>query len=111
MPFGAKNAPATFQRMIDNILAPAHQFCRAFMDDGVIWANTMEDIVARTRTVFALIRDAGLRVKLKKCEFFKNSISYLGHIIGQHGISTHPPNCKAYLTSLCLAPKPTSAPS
>lgn len=36
MPFGLKNAPATFQRMIDPVLLPAREYCRAFMDDGTI---------------------------------------------------------------------------
>ena len=51
IPFGLKNAPAAFQRMIDSVLLPARSFCRAFMDDGTIWADSMPKMVSRTRQV------------------------------------------------------------
>ena len=66
MPFGLKIAPATFQRMIDSVLLPAWAYCRAFMDDGTIWADRREDVVTRTRHIFSLLRAAGLRIKLRK---------------------------------------------
>lgn len=95
MPFGLKNAPATFQRMIDSILSPVRHFCRAFMDDGIVWSDTREELVQRFRQVLHIIRQAGLRLKLKKCEFFQPSVHYLGHIIGQHGVSTDPEKTRA----------------
>lgn len=45
MPFELTNVPATFQRMIDSVHLPS----RAFMDDGIAWADTYADIVARVR--------------------------------------------------------------
>ena len=90
MPFGLKNAPTTFQRMIDSVLLPARAYCRAFMDDGTVWADSREEIVDRTRHVFSLLRDAGLRIKLRKCQFHVDQIAYLGHVIGINGIATDP---------------------
>lgn len=90
MPFGLKNAPATFQRMIDTVLAPCREFCRAFMDDGLIWADDLETAQQRTRQVFECLRAAGLRVKLRKCSFFVPSVPYLGHVISRDGIATDP---------------------
>lgn len=95
MPFGLKNAPATFQRLIDSILAPVRHFCRAFMDDGIVWADSREELVSRFTQVLELIRQAGLRIKLSKCEFFQSSVHFLGHIIGQHGTSTDPEKTRA----------------
>jgi hypothetical protein len=97
MMFGPKNAPATFQRMIDTVLTPVRHFCRAFMDDGIIWADTTDQLVSRTRTVFQLLRDAGLRVKLKKSEFDVPEVPYLGHIIGEHGARTDPAKLQGIL--------------
>ena len=90
MPFGLKNAPATFQRMIDSVLLPARSTCRAFMDDGIIWADSRDDIVARTRQVFSLLRAAGLRAKLRKCAFNVPEVKYLGHVISASGVATDP---------------------
>lgn len=90
MPFGYKNAPAIFQRMINAVLSPVSAFCRAFMDDGLIWADSYEDIVSRTRQVLECLRQAGLRAKLRKCQFHVQSVNYLGHVIGKEGIFTDP---------------------
>ena len=89
MPFELKNAPATSQRMIDSVLLPTRAYFRAFMDDGTIWADSREDIVTRTRHVFSLLRAAGLRIKLRKCQFHVSAIAYLGHVIGVNGIATN----------------------
>jgi hypothetical protein len=97
MPFGAKNAPATFQRMIDAVLAPARPHCRAYMDDGIVWANTKEELTARFRAILELLRQAGLRLKLTKCEFFQQSVTYLGNIISSEGLSPDPEKSKAIL--------------
>ena len=95
---------ATFQRMIDSVLLPARAYCRAFTDDGTIWADSREDIVTRTRHVFSLLRAAGLRIKLRKCQFHVAEIQYLGHVIGQNGIATDP----AKLQGILAAQEPTT---
>lgn len=95
MSFGYKNAPAHWQRGIDGILARIRKWCRAYMDDGIIWADTREEYVARWRELLQIIIDAGLRLKLRKCEFFKNEVSYLGHIVGEKGIKMDPEKVRA----------------
>ena len=97
MPFGLKNAPATFQRMIDSVLSSVRHFCRSFIDDGICWANTREELVDRFRQVLTLLRQAGLRLKLDKCEFFLPEVHFLGHIINKNGTSTDPEKTKAIL--------------
>lgn len=97
MPMGAKNAPATFQRLIDSVLAPARAYCRAYLDDGICWASTREELITRFTHVLTLLRAAGLRLKLKKCEFFRQSVTYLGYIISSSGISTDPEKVRALL--------------
>jgi len=97
MPFGAKNAPATFQRMIDAVLASVRHFCRAFMDDGIVWGDSIEELTDRFRQVLLLLRAAGLRVKLSKCEFFQPSVHFLGHIVSESGVSTDPAKLQAII--------------
>lgn len=95
MSFGYINAPAHWQRYIDTILLPVRQFCRAYMDDLVVWADTHDEYVSRVKQVLQILRQAKLRLKLRKCEFFKNEISYLGHILGEHGTRMDPEKVKA----------------
>lgn len=95
MTFGFKNAPACFQRMMDATLAPARQYCRAFIDDGIVWADSREELTRRFTHVLSLLRNAGLRLKLKKCEFFKDNVHYLGYIIGKSGTATDPAKLQA----------------
>src|SRR5262249_49743083 len=69
MPFGLVNAPATFQRMIDNVLAGLEHECVAYMDDVIVHASTQEEHDARLRRVLLRFREAGLRLNPAKCEF------------------------------------------
>lgn len=95
MSFGYINAPAHWQRYIDSILAPVWEYCRAYMDDLVVWADTYDEYVSRVTKVLDILRQAKLRLKLRKCEFFKNEISYLGHILGENGTRMDPEKVKA----------------
>ena len=79
MPFGLYNAPTSFQRLLDLVLA-GFQFskCLVYLDD------VMQNIV----TVLQLLCESGLRLKPSKCSFFKTEVEYLGHIISRDGIAT-----------------------
>ena len=82
MPFGLSNAPATFQRVLDIVLARYRwQTCLVYLDDVIIFSKNMDDHVGHVREVLTALRDAGVTLKLKKCEFFKDTVRYLGHII------------------------------
>lgn len=64
MPFGLKGAPAMFQRMIDMILNPVREFCRAFMDDGIVWADDEEEMVARNRKTLETEKHSNVYARL-----------------------------------------------
>ena len=82
MPFGLRNAPATFQRAIDFILADAKwQFAIVYIDDIIIFSRTPEEHLEHLDTVLGLLAKAGVTLKLNKCHFFREQIEYLGHII------------------------------
>ena len=82
MPFGLKNAPATFQRAADVILAAVKwQFALVYLDDVIVYSKSVEEHFDHLAYVLRLLQKAGLTLKLPKCEFFRESVDYLGHII------------------------------
>ena len=91
MPFGLTNAPATFQRLMENCLGEMHlNWCIIYLDDVIIFSSTPEELIERLRGVLQKLRAAGLKLKPSKCEFFKDRISYLGHIVSKDGVETDP---------------------
>ena len=91
MPFGLNNAPATFQHLMESCLGKMHlNWCIIYLDDVIIFSQTPEDHVERLRAVLQKLRAAGLKLKPSKCEFFKDHISYLGHIVSKDWVETDP---------------------
>ena len=92
MPFGLVSAPSTFQRLMDHVLQGLHSFSTAYLDDILICSNTWEEHVQHLTEVFGRLREAGLHIKDKKCNFAVNSCNYLGHVVG--GGEVRPMDCK-----------------
>ncbi len=91
MAFGLCNAPATFQRLMNFVLRDVlGKKALVYLDDVIIFSETFEDHLNDIREVFDLIRNAGLKLKRKKCQFIKESVNYLGHIISSTGIAPDP---------------------
>lgn len=96
MPFGLMNAPATFQRLMDIVLAGVKwQCCLVYIDDVVIFSPTFEQHVIDLRKVFEALRSANLTAKLPKCQFCRREMKYLGHVITPNGIKPDPELTKA----------------
>uniref|UniRef100_A0A1A8VFT9 Gypsy retrotransposon integrase-like protein 1 n=1 Tax=Nothobranchius furzeri TaxID=105023 RepID=A0A1A8VFT9_NOTFU len=83
MPFGMKNAPATFQRLI-NMITSNLVNCSAYLDDIVVHAASWTEHVTTLTELFNCLKAARLTINLSKCEFVKATISYLGKEVG-HG--------------------------
>jgi len=91
MPFGLTNAPADFQRFINKTLAPfLDHFMSAYLDDILIYSDTMEEHTQHVHQVLERLTDAGLHLKPEKSEFHKTEVKYLGLIIGVDGIKMDP---------------------
>ena len=87
---------ATFQHLMENCLGELHlSWCIIYLDDIIVFSNNTEDHLHRLRGVFDKLEKAGLKLKLKKCEFFKTKITYLGHIVSAKGIETDPKKVEA----------------
>ena len=98
MPFGATNAPATFQRLMDNCLGDVNMnWCIVYLDDIIIFSQDAASHIERLEAVFKKLARAGLKLKPSKCEFFKKRIKYLGHIVSEEGVSTDPQKVEAVL--------------
>ena len=96
MPFGACNAPATFQRLMENCLGDLNLTqCLVYLDDIIIFSKTPEEHLDRLDAVFKRLAAAGLKLKPSKCNFFKEEISYLGHIVSKDGIKADPKKVEA----------------
>jgi len=82
MPFGLCNAPATFQRALDMLLAKVKWVnALVYLDDVIVYSKSVEEHIEHLDHVLELLRGAGATLKLKKCHFFRPSVDYLGHVI------------------------------
>lgn len=91
MPFGLKNAPSTFQRVMDNILLGIqNERCLVYMDDIIIYSPTIHEHISRLTEVFNRLRKANLKIQPDKCEFLRKEVAYLGHLITQNGVKPNP---------------------
>lgn len=91
MPFGLKNAPATFQRCMNNLLEELiYKDCLVYLDDIIVYSTSLEEHIMSIRKVFEKLRIANLKLQLDKCEFLKKETEFLGHIITTKGIKPNP---------------------
>ncbi|KAJ9526254.1 hypothetical protein QJQ45_009726 [Haematococcus lacustris] len=96
MPFGLCNAPATFQRLMNDIFRPhLDQFVLVYLDDILIYSRSEAEHLEHLRTVLGLLRQHQLYANLSKCAFFLPSMDFLGHIISAAGIHPDPAKISA----------------
>ena len=89
VPFGLAQAPAYFQFLMNQVLEGLN-FIMAYLDDIIIFRNSEEEHLLHLEEVFCQLREAGLKMKQSKCNFFKSQIHYLGHLISENCISPLP---------------------
>lgn len=95
MPFGLSNAPAVYQELMNIVLQGQEEFAIAYLVDILIFSETPQDHLRRIQDVFHRLRQHGLKLKLKKCSFFKEQTEYLGFIINEHGVKPDPKKVEA----------------
>ncbi|XP_045456466.1 uncharacterized protein LOC123666419 [Melitaea cinxia] len=96
MPFGLKNAPSTFQRLMNTALSGLSGIqCFVYLDDIVIYSFDLETHTKALTNVFDRLRHFNLKLQPEKCEFFRKEVSYLGHIITDEGVKPNPEKTKA----------------
>jgi len=96
LPFGLCNAPATFQRAVDMILAGVKwQYVLVYLDDIIAYSADAESHLSHLEKVFTLLGENGVTLKAKICHLFSNEVEYLGHVIRPGRISVNKKNLKA----------------
>ncbi|XP_068206239.1 uncharacterized protein [Palaemon carinicauda] len=94
MPFGVKNAAATFQRLM-NFITCDLEGCVVYIDDLIIYSDDWETHLKRIRALFEILRKAGLVVNLRKSDFAQAKVIYLGHEIGLGKVAPKKANVEA----------------
>ncbi|CAF0849193.1 unnamed protein product [Adineta ricciae] len=85
LPQGVKNGPPTFQRIINEVLGPdRRKYCLAYIDDILIFSQTLDDHLLHLNEVFDLLHSFNFRLSVEKCTIAAEHINYLGHHI-HHG--------------------------
>ncbi|KAL7643866.1 UNVERIFIED_CONTAM: hypothetical protein RMT77_005872 [Armadillidium vulgare] len=102
MPFGLKNAGATFQRVMDSIFRDL-PFVFTYLDDCLIFSNSKEEHETHLKQVFQLLQENSFKISLEKCEFFRTSLTFLGYKVSSEGL-TPPSEKKEAITAFPLPP-------
>lgn len=108
MPFGLKNAPATFSRLMKTVLTGLEgSQCFTYLDDTIVYASCLSEHNSKLEKVFNRLRINNLKLQPEKCEFLHREVSYLGHIITADGVKPNPEKIRAIVDY----PKPVDSKS
>ena len=105
MPFGLKGASSTFQRYMDKFFANVASFDPS-IDDLIVAPETEEQHMFYLEQVFQMISDNNLKVSVMKCEFFKDSLNFLGFQINADAVN--PPDDKVEAIRVLVLPDKVS---
>ena len=96
LPFGLTSAPATFERLMEQVLKGLQwKSLLLYLDDVIVFSPDFQTHMDRLGTVLARFRQANLKLKPSKCELLQERVRYLGHVVSREGVSTDPEKVKA----------------
>ena len=97
LPFGLKISPAIFQRCLANSIrrSKLQDFCTNYIDDILVFSKTFEEHIEHLERLLIALEREGFKLKLSKCNFARNSVKYLGHVIEENGIRPTNDNLRA----------------
>ena len=96
MPFGLCNAPATFERLMSQVLRGLHwKRCLVYIDDILVFGHDFESALESLELVLIRVAEYGLQLKSTKCNLFRSSVPFLGHIVGRAGLECDPSKISA----------------
>ncbi|CDO72815.1 hypothetical protein BN946_scf184994.g68 [Trametes cinnabarina] len=98
MPFGLSNAPAAFQRFVNDIFSDLLDVCVViYLDDILIYSDTPEKHWEHVKEVLRRLQKNKLYARADKCEFHTTSVEYLGYILSLDGLTMSESKVKAIL--------------
>mgnify|MGYP000125134224 FL=1 len=87
MSFGLTDAPATFMDLMNRVFKQyLDLFVIVFIDDILIYSRSEEEHATHLRVVLQTLKDCQLFAKFSKCEFWLQSVDFLGHVVSSEGI-------------------------
>lgn len=87
MPFGLRNAPSTFQRLMDECLEGLDDdSTQIYMDDVIVFSKTWTDHIRHLTQLFRRIREFGLKISKEKTKLGRDSVKFMGHVVAWDGI-------------------------
>lgn len=102
LPQGLCNSPASFMRLMMSIFGDQNFLTLlCYLDDVLVYASNEAEALRRLEMVFSRLRDHGLKLAPKKCQFLRRSVKFLGHVVDSKGVSTDPDKVKV-ITSMTV---------
>ncbi|GJT86714.1 putative reverse transcriptase domain-containing protein [Tanacetum coccineum] len=96
MPFGLTNAPAVFMDLMNRVcMSYLDKFVIVFIDDVLIYSKNKEEHGKHLKTILNLLRSKNLYAKFSKCDFWLDSVQFLGHMIDSNGVHVDPAKIEA----------------
>ena len=96
LPFGLSNGVASFQRLVEKVLGQLQwRKCLCYLDDIIVFGRDFKSTIENLQAVFSCLRKAGLKLKPSKCVLFQTEVTYLGHVVSEHGVKCDPSKIEA----------------
>lgn len=103
MPFGLKNAPSTFQRLMNYVLRDyINKICVIYMDDILVFSSSLDEHLNSLAKIFAALNEHNLKVQMNKCSFLARQTQFLGHIVTPSGLKP----CQSKIEAINGVPVP-----
>ena len=101
LPFGLRNAPATFQRAMNIIFSLVRwKYALVYLDEIIIFSRDDDTHLRHLECVLKILQEAGATLRLSKCDLFKRQVKYLGHIIRPGKLAIYGRNLEAMTKAL-----------